>query len=126
MKKRQHYLPKAYLDFFSAVEHKKTKVYALFCNSNTIEYVSTNDICNQRYLYEQIVDTRSAEKLTFFAPNELENSFVHYEGDYATIITQIINDIETKNVYLLKPEEVEVLTFNMSLLVFRHPLFVKI
>lgn len=51
--------------------------------------VSIDNICCRSYLYDQIAIDPDSKTHVFAAPNEIENSFIELEGEYATIISKI-------------------------------------
>ena len=124
--KRQHYVPKAYLKFFAFGDSKAPQVYALFCGKNQPKQVAIDDICCCSYLYDQIAIVPPTGDKIFAAPNEIEDSFIDIEGEYATIIGKIKEQIQSCNEVDLSSEEIEKLKEFMSLLMFRNPVFVHI
>lgn len=122
----QHYVPKAYLKFFAFGDSKAPQVYALFCGKNQPKQVAIDDICCCSYLYDQIAIVPPTGDKIFAAPNEIEDSFIDIEGEYATIIGKIKEQIHSYNEVDLSAEEIEKLKEFMSLLMFRNPVFVHI
>ena len=66
MKRKQHYLPKAYLRFFATQGKKSSMIYAYFLATHECKYVSIDDICYQNYLYEHKI--KSADSTTLKPP----------------------------------------------------------
>lgn len=124
--KRQHYVPKVYLKYFSVDEERTPHVYAVFPNGKEPQKVSIEKICCQSYLYDQIaVDSESGAHI-FIAPNELERIFSKNESKYAELISRLTDDLLEKNDYELTVEELKMLQGFMSSLLFRNPNFVHI
>lgn len=122
--KRQHYVPKAYLKNFAAKDQDVPRVYAVFPNNKESKLVSIEDICFRAYLYDQIaIDPDSGARI-FAEANKLEDSFIEYEGNYATIISKLKRNLDNTNKWTLLPEEIEQLKQFVSILVFRNPVFV--
>lgn len=127
MKKNQHYLPKAYLNFFANDGNKKTKmIYAYFISQKKTKYVSTDDICSKKFLYEHKVATESSSSSDFIEPNLIEDSFVEFESWYATLVKHIVNEITASNKITIYPEDRGMLAHCFSIFQCRHPDFVKI
>jgi hypothetical protein len=119
-------LPKAYLQFFAHQERKKRKIFTCFCPEKVIRYIPIDDICHKPFLYEQKITIPSETHLRIFAPNEIENSFVKEEGEYATLIRRIVTSIECNASACIGNEEKTKLAHFMSALLFRDPIFVHI
>ena len=104
IRRKQHYVPKAYLKNFSVSNRKSEQVYVVFANDENAKMVSIDNICCRSYLYDQIAIDTHSQTHVFAAPNEIENSFIELEGEYATIISKIKNALrdsdEFENVYL--------------------------
>lgn len=124
--KRQHYVPKVYLKKFSFDKGKIPHVYAVFPNAKKSIPVSIENICCQSYLYEQIAIEPESGDHIFAAPNEIENFFGETENTYATIISKLKSDLDEKNDFELSAEETKALKGFLSILLFRHPIFVHI
>lgn len=124
--KRQHYVPKAYLKDFSFDKQKVPHVYAVFPNARKSVSVSIEKICCQSYLYEQIAIDPDSGAHIFAVPNELEEFFSAIEGRYAAIISKLKWDLQEKNEFELKSDEISALKGFMSLLLWRNPVFVHI
>ena len=82
--RKQHYVPKAYLKNFSVSNQKSEQVYVVFANDENAKMVSIDNICCRSYLYDQIAIDPDSKTHVFAAPNEIENSFIELEGEYAT------------------------------------------
>ena len=95
--KRQHYVPKAYLKYFSVDEEKTPHVYAVFPNGKEPQKVSIEKICCSSYLYDQIAIDPDTGARIFAAPNELENMFNPVESKYAVIVSKLKADLREKN-----------------------------
>ena len=87
--RKQHYVPKVYLKNFSVSNQKSEQVYVVFANDENAKMVSIDNICCRSYLYDQIAIDPDSKTHVFAAPNEIENSFIELEGEYATIIYSI-------------------------------------
>ena len=124
--KRQHYVPKAYLKYFSVDEEKTPHVYAVFPNGKEPQKVSIEKICCSSYLYDQIAIDPDTGARIFAAPNELENMFNPVESKYAVIVSKLKADLREKNDFELTAEEIEVLKGFLSLQLWRNPIFVHI
>lgn len=124
--KRQHYVPKAYLKYFSVDEEKTPHVYAVFPNGKEPQKVSIEKICCSSYLYDQIAIDPDTGARIFAAPNELENMFNPVESKYAVIVSKLKADLREKNDFVLTAEEIEVLKGFLSLQLWRNPIFVHI
>ena len=124
--KRQHYVPKAYLKYFSVDEQKTPHVYAVFPNGKEPQRVSIEKICCSSYLYDQIAIDPDTGAQIFAAPNELENMFNPVESKYAVIVSKLKADLREKNDYELTAEEIGVLKGFLSLQLWRNPIFVHI
>ena len=122
--KRQHYVPKAYLKYFSVDEEKTPHVYAVFPNGKEPQKVSIEKICCSSYLYDQIAIDPDTGARIFAAPNELENMFNPVESKYAVIVSKLKADLREKNDFELTAEEIEVLKGFLSLQLWRNPIFV--
>ena len=124
--RRQHYVPKAYLKYFSVDEQKTPHVYAVFPNGKEPQKVSIEKICCSSYLYDQIaIETDTGEQI-FAAPNEIENLFNPVESKYAVIISKLKANLREKNDFELTAEEIGVLKGFLSLQLWRNPIFVHI
>lgn len=124
--KRQHYVPKAYLKYFSVDEQKTPHVYAVFPNGKEPQKVSIEKICCSSYLYDQIAIDPDTEEQIFVAPNELENMFNPVESKYAVIVSKLKVDLRKKNDFELTAQEIGVLKGFLSLQLWRNPIFVHI
>lgn len=124
--RRQHYIPRAYLKSFAISNKKTAKVYVAFANDKNTKTISIEDICCRSYLYDQIAIDPESEERIFVAPNEIENSFIDIEGRYATIVSNLKNDLQNTDEYKLTTEEIDILQQFISLLIFRNPIFVHI
>ena len=124
--KRQHYVPKAYLKYFSVDEQKTPHVYAVFPNGKEPQRVSIEKICCSSYLYDQIAIDPDTGVQIFAAPNEIENMFNPVESKYAVIVSKLKADLREKNDYELTAEEIGVLKGFLSLQLWRNPIFVHI
>lgn len=126
IKRNQHYLPKAYLQFFSHAGKKEKMTYAYFLDSKKEEHISIDNICNQSYLYEEIaIDPETGEHM-FLYPNEIENSFVPLEGEYATIIRLLLANLDTHGELRLSADESDILKHFIASVIARGPLFVHL
>lgn len=121
--KKQHYVPKSYLSFFSNREGKAYKTYVYFCKDKINKYVSIDDICCKKFLYEQIIDYLHEQEITLYDANSIERTFVDIEGNYHTICKKIAESPCDHNLKLL--EERYALEVFVSSLIFRGPLFVE-
>ena len=92
--RKQHYVPKAYLKNFSVSNQKSEQVYVVFTNDENAKMVSIDNICCRSYLYDQIAIVPPTGDKIFAAPNEIEDSFIDIEGEYATIIGKIKEQIQ--------------------------------
>lgn len=124
--KRQHYVPKAYLKYFSVDEQKTPHVYAVFPNGKEPQKVSIEKICCSSYLYDQIAIDPDTGAQIFAAPNELENMFNPVESKYAVIVSKLKADLREKNDFELTAQEIGVLKGFLSLQLWRNPIFVHI
>jgi len=125
IKKKQHYLPKAYLRFFATPKNKTAMIYAYFLATHECKYVSIDDICFRNYLYEQKVNYPNSTTLEFISPNELEDSFIENEGNYASLVKRLVNEINCTDTYSIAENDLDILTLSLSLFQFRNPLFVN-
>lgn len=124
--RRQHYVPRAYLKYFSFDKEKTPHVYAFFPAAKEPVPVSIEKICCQSYLYDQIAVDPDSGAHIFVAPNEIEGFLSKTESRYAEILSKLKSDLEEKNDFDLSAEEVMALKGFMSLLMFRNPIFVHI
>ena len=124
--KKQHYLPKAYLQFFSLQERTAKKVYAYYCEDKAVRYVSIGDICHRPFLYEQKYQSLTENTEYILAPNEIENSFIDLEGEYVTLVDALIRGVRDENTIVLKSYEIYKIANFMSSLKFRHPIMIHI
>ena len=124
--RKQHYVPKAYLKNFSASNQKSEQVYVVFANDENAKMVSIDNICCRSYLYDQIAIDPDSKTHVFAAPNEIENSFIELEGEYATIISKIKNALRDSDEFELARVEIDKLSQFMSSLLFRNPVFVHL
>lgn len=124
--RRQHYVPKAYLKNFSVSNQKSEKVYVVFANAENAKMISIDNICWRPYLYDQIAIDPDNETHIFAAPNEIENSFIELEGEYATIISKIKNTLRDSDELELTLVEVDKLRRFISSLICRDPIFVHL
>lgn len=99
--RKQHYVPKAYLKNFSVSNQKSEQVYVVFANDENAKMVSIDNICCRSYLYDQIAIDPDSKTHIFAAPNEIENSFIELEGEYATIISKIKDLLISNRIDLL-------------------------
>ena len=126
IKRNQHYLPKAYLQFFSHVGKKEKMTYAYFLDGKKEEHISIENICNQSYLYEEIaIDPETGEHI-FLYPNEIENSFIPLEGEYATIIRSLLTNLDTYGEPRLSADESDILKHFIASIIARDPIFVHL
>lgn len=119
--RKQHYVPKAYLKNFSVSNRKSEQVYVVFANDENAKMVSIDNICCRSYLYDQIAIDPDSKTHVFAAPNEIENSFIELEGEYATIISKIKNALRDSDEFELARVEIDKLRQFMSSLLFRNP-----
>ena len=124
--KKQHYLPKAYLQFFAHQERNKKKIYAYFTSEKTVRYVPIDDICQKAYLYEQAIVFPEDPDTYMYAPNEIENSFIEAEGKYASLVKRLIDETNNGNVVTLNNEARRDLAQFMSSILYRSPVMVHI
>ena len=124
--RKQHYVPKAYLKNFSVRNQKSEQVYVVFANDENAKMVSIDNICCRSYLYDQIAIDPDSKTHVFAAPNEIENSFIELEGEYATIISKIKNALRDSDEFELARVEIDKLRQFMSSLLFRNPVFVHL
>ena len=124
--RKQHYVPKAYLKNFSVSNQKSEQVYVVFANDENAKIVSIDNICCRSYLYDQIAIDPDSKTHIFAAPNEIENSFIELEGEYATIISKIKNALRDSDEFELARVEIDKLRQFMSSLLFRNPVFVHL
>lgn len=80
--------PQGLLKNFSVSNQKSEQVYVVFANDENAKMVSIDNICCRSYLYDQIAIDPDSKTHVFAAPNEIENSFIELEGEYATIISK--------------------------------------
>ena len=99
--RKQHYVPKAYLKNFSVSNQKSEQVYVVFANDENAKMVSIDNICCRSFLYDQIAIDPDSKTHVFAAPNEIENSFIELEGEYATIISKIKNALRDSDEFEL-------------------------
>ena len=118
--RKQHYVPKAYLKNFSVSNQKSEQVYVVFANDENAKMVSIDNICCRSYLYDQIAIDPDSKTHVFAAPNEIENSFIELEGEYATIISKIKNALRDSDEFELARVEIDKLRQFMSSLLFRN------
>ena len=76
--------------------------------------VSIDNICCRSYLYDQIAIDPDSKTHVFAAPNEIENSFIELEGEYATIISKIKNALRDSDEFELARVEIDKLRQFMS------------
>lgn len=124
--KKQHYVPRAYLKNFTTDNKKVEQVYVVFNGDKETKRVSIDNVCCRSYLYDQIAVDSDGGTRFFAAPNEIENSFIELEGNYAAIIAKIKNDLSTMDEFKVTTEEVDVLKRFISTLIFRNPIYVRI
>ena len=105
--RKQHYVPKAYLKNFSVSNRKSEQVYVVFANDENAKMVSIDNICCRSYLYDQIAIDPDSKTHVFAAPNEIENSFIELEGEYATIISKIKNALRDSDEFELARVEID-------------------
>lgn len=122
--KKQHYVPKAYLKNFTIDNKKSEQVYVVFNGDKKTKIVSINNICCRSYLYDQIAIDPDSRINFFAAPNEIENSFIELEGNYAAIVAKIKKDLDIRDEFKLTTKEIKILKRFISTLVFRNPIFV--
>lgn len=122
--KRQHYLPKSYLDSFSTKCKNSRKVYVLFDNKNRIKFVSIDNICLQKDLYEQKTRDENGNDI-YIDRNSIENSFIDIEGKYKTVVNKLDSLQLKSNDAMITVEDREVLSMFMALTIFRNPIFVE-
>ena len=91
-----------------------------------MKMVSIDNICCRSYLYDQIAIDPDSKTHVFAAPNEIENSFIELEGEYATIISKIKNALRDSDEFELARVEIDKLRQFMSSLLFRNPVFVHL
>ena len=123
---KQHYLPKAYLSFFATQGRTTPMIYSYFIATHECKYLSIDRICFQNYLYEHKIKSDNSTTQAFFHPNEIENSFIEYEGKYSSLVKRIVNDIEKTDTYILTDDDHDTLTLSLALFEFRNPSFVNI
>ena len=126
IKRDQHYLPKAYLQFFANDGKNKKMTYIHFLNNNKPKYISIDNICKQAFLYEEIAVHHETDEHLFIDPNQLENSFVSLEGKYASVIRKLLQNIEVYDEPKLSEEDCDILKQFISSTITRSPLFVHI
>lgn len=123
--KKQHYVPKAYLRFFANMENKTYKTFVYFCKNMTNKYISIDNICCEKFLYEQIISYPHEKGIVLYDANSIEKTFVDLEGSYHTICENIMKTACENIIEILK-EERYVLELFVSTLIFRGPKFVEV
>lgn len=126
MTKKQHYLPKAYLQFFAHQGRKKKKIYAYFFSEKTVRYVPIDDICQKAYLYEQEIVFSEDPDTYMYAPNEIKNSFIGAEGEYASLVKRLVDETDNGDIVTLNDEERRNLVQFMSSILYRNPKMIHI
>ena len=126
IKRNQHYLPKAYLQFFAHSDKKTKMTYVYFSHSKQIKYVPIDNICNQSYLYEEIAIEPETDSHVFMHPNEMENSFIPLEGNYATIIRTLLQNLKSYGEPRLSAKDCDALKQFIASIIARNPLFVHL
>lgn len=124
--KRQHYVPRAYLKSFAVEGQRMPQVYVVFSDDTEAKLVTIDNICCRNYLYDQIAIDPESNAHIFAAPNEIEDSFIALEGEYATIISKLKAALLSWDDFELSTQEIGKLKDFLSLLVWRNPIFVHI
>lgn len=124
--KRQHYVPKAYLKNFAIEDQGTPQVYAVFSEEIEAKLVSIDNICCRNYLYDQIAIDPESNTHIFVAPNEIEDSFIQLEGEYAAIVSKMKEALLVRNDFELSTPEIGKIKIFMSLLIWRNPIFIHI
>ena len=124
--RKQHYVPKAYLKNFSVSNQKSEQVYVVLLMMKMQKWFqSTIFAVVLTYMIKIAIDPDSKTHV-FAAPNEIENSFIELEGEYATIISKIKNALRDSDEFELARVEIDKLRQFMSSLLFRNPVFVHL
>ncbi len=97
MVKKQHYVPRFYLNFFTD-EKERLNVYD-FIKSQFI-YSKPKDICMEKYLYETEWENADKRLGRYILPNRIENSYRILERDSAEVLRKIIkkSELDNKNI----------------------------
>lgn len=97
IKRRQHYIPQAYLRFFATKGKKEHLIWVYDCSNDSIKRVSINNICVINDLYECKYFSDECNDWIFEDINSIENHFVYYEGTYTEKVEFIIDSCKTEN-----------------------------
>lgn len=124
--KRQHYVPKAYLNFFAEDGKSSKMLYVLHFNDKQLKYLSVDDVCVRKDLYEQKTNNPHTDETIYLDRNSIENSFIGIEGDYSETIKRIKNNCDQKKELIISEKDRDVLSLFMALNIFRHPIFVEL
>lgn len=118
--RRQHYVPKFYLENFS--EDGKH----LWCydkESNKIYRSNISDICVKNFLYETKWKEYKSEN-KFVNLNAIEKDFAKHEGEYAELIRKIISICilpENKNALILNTNDKHICAHFAANMLLRNP-----
>lgn len=123
IKRRQHYVPKTYLKPFSKSGRSNDIICAYFLKQKRIRLVAIDDVCVENYLYEHYICYDNGET-DFISPNSIENGYMQLENEYRPIIEKIISN--QSDAVLLTADEQNILTGFMSVMLFRHPIFINL
>ena len=115
-------MPKTYLKPFSNSGRSKDMIWAHFLEQKKTRLVAIDDVCVENYLYEHYICYDDGET-DFISPNSIENGYMQLENIYRPTIDKIIG--KQNNVISLTTEERNNLTAFMSVMLFRHPVFIN-
>ncbi len=121
--KNQHFIPQFYFREFSASEKGIYRHNVQLPNESSI-WVSINDECAEKYLYEMLTDDGE-----LLEPNKLEKIFSKFEADFSNTIKSIkrkaFDKISFNTTSFLTKEEKQNLLIFISLQLLRYPEMIK-
>ena len=87
MTKRQHYVPKFYLHYYT---DDNDKIYVFDCEKNRTFQSQPKDICRMDYLYESEWENADSRLGKHILPNSIEKSYSRLESKAANVCNKII------------------------------------
>ena len=121
MTKNQHYVPRFYLRNFTAGDGY---LWVYDIQNKRIKEVTPESICAEKYLYETQFEHANEKMGKFVVPNEIENIFSRYEGQFSNLIKRIQEicvSNQNKNALILNTSEKDMLISSIVNLFLRNP-----
>lgn len=125
MTKKQHYVPRFYLQNFTSNDNK---LWVFDREKGSYYQSSPKDICFEKFLYETPWENANPLLGKYVLGNQIEKYFAEKEGEYSLLLKQIVNicrNPKNKNALICKHEEKEMLASFVTNIFVRNPWSLK-